>query len=128
VAPARDRDPDRDRDSGTEPEPETDYRFSLANERTFLSWIRTSLGLLAGGVAVARFAPDASDGRAASSVLAGLCVMLGGFLAVGAFIHQRRVHSAMVAGEPLPGSVLVPMVTAGVAAAALLCALLIAFA
>ena len=29
-----------------------DYRFSLANERTFLAWIRTALGLLAGGVAV----------------------------------------------------------------------------
>ncbi len=26
-----------------------DYRFSLANERTFLAWIRTSLGFLAGG-------------------------------------------------------------------------------
>jgi len=28
-----------------------DYRFSLANERTFLAWIRTALALLAGGVA-----------------------------------------------------------------------------
>ena len=33
---------------GTEP----DARFSLANERTFLAWIRTSLALLAGGVAL----------------------------------------------------------------------------
>src|SRR5690606_5097487 len=32
---------------GDEPDP----RFSLANERTFLAWIRTSLGLLAGSVA-----------------------------------------------------------------------------
>ena len=24
-----------------------DYRFSLANERTFLAWIRTALGFLA---------------------------------------------------------------------------------
>ena len=29
---------------------EPDYRFSLANERTFLAWIRTALALLAGGV------------------------------------------------------------------------------
>lgn len=28
---------------------EPDYLFSLANERTFLAWIRTSLALLAGG-------------------------------------------------------------------------------
>lgn len=32
-------------DVGSDP----DYRFSLANERTFLAWIRTALGLLAGG-------------------------------------------------------------------------------
>ena len=29
-----------------------DYRFSLANERTFLAWIRTSLGFFAGGLAI----------------------------------------------------------------------------
>ena len=29
-----------------------DYRFSLANERTFLAWIRTALGFLAAGVAL----------------------------------------------------------------------------
>lgn len=119
----------RDRDAGSSVgnEPDTDYRFSLANERTFLSWIRTSIALLAGGVAVARLAPDASDGRVASAVLAGLCIVLGGLLAVGAFLHQRRVHSAMVAGRPLPRSILVPLITGGVTAAALLCALLIAF-
>lgn len=33
---------------GSEPDP----RFSFANERTFLAWIRTSLALLAAGVAI----------------------------------------------------------------------------
>ena len=33
---------------GSEPDP----RFSLANERTFLAWIRTSLALFAAGVAL----------------------------------------------------------------------------
>lgn len=32
---------------------EPDQRFSLANERTFLAWIRTALALLSGGVALA---------------------------------------------------------------------------
>ena len=36
----------------TRPRGEPDYRFTLANERTFLAWVRTSLGLLAAGVAV----------------------------------------------------------------------------
>jgi putative membrane protein len=35
---------------------EPDYRFSLANERTFLAWIRTALALLAGGVLLEQFA------------------------------------------------------------------------
>lgn len=34
--------------SGQDP----DYRFSLANERTYLAWIRTSLAILAGAVAI----------------------------------------------------------------------------
>jgi putative membrane protein len=34
--------------------PDTDYRFSLANERTYLAWVRTALALLAGGVAAAK--------------------------------------------------------------------------
>lgn len=29
-----------------------DYRFTLANERTFLAWIRTALGFLVAGVAL----------------------------------------------------------------------------
>ncbi|MEC5343526.1 DUF202 domain-containing protein [Brenneria populi] len=32
-----------------------DYRFSLANERTFLAWIRTALAFLAGAVAIDQF-------------------------------------------------------------------------
>lgn len=35
-----------------------DYRFSLANERTFLAWIRTALGFLAAGVGLDQLAPD----------------------------------------------------------------------
>jgi putative membrane protein len=35
--------------------PHPDYRFSLANERTFLAWIRTGLGLMGIGFAVSRF-------------------------------------------------------------------------
>ena len=37
---------------------EPDVRFSLANERTFLAWIRTALALLAGGIAVEAFTGD----------------------------------------------------------------------
>ncbi|HSO51509.1 MAG TPA: DUF202 domain-containing protein, partial [Actinomycetes bacterium] len=36
---------------------EPDYRFSLANERTLLAWVRTALALDAAGLGVIRFAP-----------------------------------------------------------------------
>ena len=35
-----------------------DYRFSLANERTCLAWIRTAPGFLAAGVGLDQLAPD----------------------------------------------------------------------
>ncbi len=38
-------------------EREPDYRFTLANERTFLAWLRTSLSLLAAGIAVVQLIP-----------------------------------------------------------------------
>lgn len=54
---------------------EPDVRFTLANERTFLAWIRTSLAFLAvavavdtldvgGGTALAVFAPPAGGALA----------------------------------------------------------------
>lgn len=46
-----------------EAEIEPDYRFTLANERTFLSWQRTSLGLLAAAVALAQLVPELTCSR-----------------------------------------------------------------
>ncbi|MGW3996595.1 YidH family protein [Amycolatopsis sp. NPDC004772] len=103
---------------GTEP----DYRFTLANERTFLAWLRTALGLLAGGVAVHQLVPSPA---AASTVLAGLCVALAAVLAATAYPRWRRVQIAMRAGQPLPPSRTILVLTGGlltltVAAAVLL--------
>lgn len=81
---------------------EPDYRFSFANERTFLAWIRTSLGLLAGGVAV-----DTIDLSIASSwqrVLAAVLVVLGLLCAVTSWLRWARAERAMRNGEPLPAT------------------------
>ena len=50
---------------------EPDYRFSLANERTFLAWLRTTLALLAAGVAV-----DVIDIGVPAAMTTGLAAML----------------------------------------------------
>ncbi|GAA0676037.1 YidH family protein [Kitasatospora atroaurantiaca] len=78
-----------------------DYRFSLANERTFLAWIRTALALLAGAIAIDQLAP----GLAPSPVRAalGVAFALGG-AALGAAAYRRwsQVERAMREGGRLP--------------------------
>lgn len=80
---------------------EPDYRFTLANERTFLAWIRTALGLLAGGVAVRQLIPRFTT-PGATVVLAVACVSLAAVLAAFSYPRWRRVQRAMRAGAPLP--------------------------
>ena len=66
-------------DSPAEIEP--DYRFTLANERTFLAWQRTSLGLLAAAVALVQLVPElAMPGarRALGVRLAVLAILTSG--------------------------------------------------
>ncbi|HEX3286623.1 MAG TPA: DUF202 domain-containing protein [Mycobacterium sp.] len=83
------------------PETEPDYRFTLANERTFLAWQRTALGLLAAAVAVIQFVPSLSVPGARHA----LGLMLGALSVGTAVIGIRRwaqSDRAMRAGEPLP--------------------------
>ncbi|MFD5426336.1 YidH family protein [Streptomyces sp. NPDC127084] len=79
-----------------------DYRFSLANERTFLAWIRTALALIAGGFAVDQFLPDLRWG-----VRVGLSLALigaGVLCALRGVNHWVRCERAMRRGEDLPVS------------------------
>jgi putative membrane protein len=80
-----------------------DYRFSLANERTFLAWIRTSLALIGGGLAVAAFLP-ASWPVLLRHGLASASILLGAVMAIRAVDHWSRAENAMRLGEPLPVS------------------------
>ena len=51
---------------------EPDYRFTLANERTFLAWIRTALALAAGGLAVISLLPDLTGSEVLGVLLLAL--------------------------------------------------------
>jgi putative membrane protein len=106
------------------PEREPDYRFTLANERTFLAWIRTALGLLAAGVAVRHLVPEFAI-PGASLVLALACVLLAGVLSATSYPRWRRVQQAMRAGAALPPSRLIVVLAAGMALIAALAAVLV---
>lgn len=94
-----------DDDVGDEP----DYRFSLANERTFLAWVRTSLALLAGGVALHEFVEPFSvaGGRRILALTAIATSAAAVILAYRRWVASQR---AMRLREPLPTHLGVPLV------------------
>lgn len=93
---------------GTEPDP----RFTLANERTFLAWIRTALALLAGGIAVEAFTADVF-GPELRKTVAVLLLVLSLAIAGGACFRWLNVERAMRRKEPLPLPLLVPVLALG---------------
>jgi putative membrane protein len=97
------------RDVGHDP----DYRFTLANERTFLAWIRTSLALIAGGLAVFQFVPDfnVQSGR---EILGASLIILGTALAVGSVMRWASAEEAMREDRPIPATRLPVVLAAGV--------------
>ncbi|HXV94204.1 MAG TPA: DUF202 domain-containing protein [Pseudonocardia sp.] len=83
--------------------PDPDYRFTLANERTFLAWIRTALALVAGGIAVVQLVPEFAF-PGARYVLGVVLAGGGGVLALLAVRRWRRVQVAMQRDEDLPAT------------------------
>lgn len=99
--------------SGEEP----DYRFSFANERTFLAWIRTGLALLAAGVAVDAF--DLPFPATVQRTLAAGLVALALVASVAAWVRWARAERAMRRSRPLPSSPLSAVLSVGLVLAAL---------
>lgn len=97
---------------GKEPDP----RFTLANERTFLAWTRTSLAFLAGGVALEAFPSELFPGQLRTGV-ALLIISIGLLISAGAAVRWLKVERAMRKGQPLPLPAIVPFLSLAVALA-----------
>jgi putative membrane protein len=105
-------------------EQEPDYRFTLANERTFLAWTRTALALTAGGLAVLHLQPPLGP-RSFTTALGAMLIVAGGLLPLVAHARWRRVQRAMRENARLPRTtmpILLSSFLAGIATASLIIA------
>lgn len=103
-----------------------DVRFSYANERTFLAWNRTSLALIATGLAVVSLLPQFNlpIGRRLIGVP---LIALGAVLAIMSYRRWDANERAMRLGLPLPPSDLTRVLAFGVGTAAAIAAVVAVF-
>lgn len=99
---------------GSEPDP----RFSLANERTFLAWIRTAVALFAAGVALEAVALQISPWLRLVAAL--IFVVLGLVATVQAWLGWAVTERSMRQSAPLAGPSVGVVIAAGSAVAILI--------
>ncbi|MCP3422935.1 YidH family protein [Nocardioides pinisoli] len=86
-----------------------DIRFTLANERTFLAWVRTAIGLVAAGVAVFHL----FEVTVATTTLSLVLLAAGALSGVAGYSHFRRADRAIRRGETLPTNTVTAVVMTG---------------
>ena len=96
-----------------EPAPETgpDPRFLLANERTFLAWVRTSLALLAAAAAVT--AVDLPMSLTLQRLMSVSLAIIGLVSVVQGWRSWRGRDDALHRNEPIPPAGGATLLTAG---------------
>ncbi len=85
---------------GQEPDP----RFTLANERTLLAWLRTALALVVAGVAVVALS-ELITPEWLVEVTAGAAFLGGAVTASLGYLQWQRVERALRRREPLPAGI-----------------------
>jgi putative membrane protein len=109
--------------AGSEPDP----RFTFANERTFLAWIRTGLGFLAAGVAIAAVAQWTDELSLGVRLASAVLVICGLACGIGAFSRWMGNGRTMRLNEPLPSSPLLLVLTAIVAGVGIVGLIIVGF-
>jgi len=97
----------------------TDPRFSLANERTVLAWVRTGLSFVAAGLGVTT-AAHVLELDTLMAVAGLTAVVLGAALSVAAVSRWRSVQRAIDTDRPVTANHLVPLAAASVVVVAAL--------
>lgn len=111
------------RQQGEEP----DYRFTLANERTFLAWIRTALAILAAGVLLDQFSTKLQPHAVVIAIATVMCVLAAGLCSI-AYQRWSENEQAMRHKRALPHSRALGILAMLVfAASAVLAGLIVAF-
>ncbi len=121
-------------DSPEKPQPVkfANAQVHMANERTFLAWIRTSLGIMAFGFVVEKFAlfirkisylfgpPNTTEpipeSVSYSSVFGIVLVALGALMGVLSYIHYKKVERGIDQETYQPSTLLDVMVAIGILA------------
>ncbi|HZC70636.1 MAG TPA: DUF202 domain-containing protein [Jatrophihabitans sp.] len=110
-----------------EPEAHPDYRFTLANERTFLAWIRTALAMVAAGIAVVQLVPEFSFFSAGRHVLGVLLILLAILVSAVSYLRWQRNEQAVRRNQPLPPSRLPWLIAAGLVVITVLALVFVVF-
>lgn len=108
-------------DGGSEPDP----RFSMANERTFLAWVRTGLAFIAAGVGVAVLASYTGRVRTPTTAASALLILCGMAGAVSGLVRWMVTERAIRRSEPLPGGAALTVSVAAVVVVAVVALLLV---
>jgi putative membrane protein len=104
-----------------------DYRFTLANERTFLAWIRTALALVAGGVAVVQLVPEFSGFAGGRRVLGIPLILLAIVVSAASYRRWQRNELALRLNQPLPPSRLPWLIAVGLLVVGAIALVLVVF-
>lgn len=103
-----------------------DYRFLLANERTFLAYVRTALSLQIAGLGVLQFLTNGQQG--VREVLGVALVLVGSYVGLAGYRRFRYNETTIRSGGHMRTARSPVVMAVAVSALPLLAAVLVAFA
>ena len=94
------------------PQEPVDYRYLLANERTFLAYVRTALALQVAGLGIIEFLTRGPE--AARLSLGMAVVVVGSAVGLAGFVRWRSVERAMRANAEMAPAGVAPLLVVAV--------------